>query len=205
MVQQNSVHGASNRLAKQSIHTGNIEDKAEDLQEYCNTNASSQITEDPGLLLKKKAHPPKEKKETNTTSHNGNHNNNDTHTHTHTHARARARVENRETRTKQEKRLEKTPQGQQCCPERLSVCQRLRNVMRSQCRYSPSPDPNNSTEEFASCPTKAISLVYTHTHVGNRKKTRAKAQEKRLERLVHTHTHTHTHAPKGGRVLDCSP
>ena len=41
---------------------------------------------------------------------------------------AHTHVENRKTRTKQEKRLEKTPQGQQSCPRCLSVCQRVRNV-----------------------------------------------------------------------------
>ena len=49
----------------------------------------------------------------------------DTHTrtHAHTHARTHAHthVENLKTRTKQEKRLKKTPQEQQSSPRRLSV------------------------------------------------------------------------------------
>ena len=41
----------------------------------------------------------------------------------------RAHAENRGPRTKHEKRLEKTPQELQSSPRRISVCQRVRNVM----------------------------------------------------------------------------
>jgi len=78
----------------------------------------------------------------------------------HTHARTHARTLRTAKQEQSKKmRLEKTPQRQQSCLRRLSVCQRVHDVKRSRWGHSPSPDPNKSTEEFVVATSCTVLLV----------------------------------------------
>ena len=83
-----------------------------------------------------------------------------THMHMHTHAQARAQAmalayehapgQHRTARQEQSKKSGQRKRLRSCraALHVFSVCQRVRNVMRSQCRHIPSPDLNKSKGEF---------------------------------------------------------
>ena len=77
------------------------------------------------------------------------------HTHTHTHTHIHTRVHTLRITKQEEKRLEITPQGQQSCSRRLSVCRRVCNVQKKHTSKSPCPFPK---------PQQMHGGVHTHTH-----------------------------------------